>query len=99
MKQIRLLEGEGWLQVGSGAPFQVRYSIGVWTTPGGDVFGKGFISGNVDTIIRASSAPGTIPLELVEGRSIDVIVTERAVGTDWAEVYVSKPLPTPFSVS
>jgi hypothetical protein len=97
MKQIRLLEGNGWLHVGSAERSRVRYSIGVWSTPEGDVFGKGYISGPVDTIIRASSARGTIPLELAEGQSIDVIVTERAAGTDWAEIYVSKPLPAPPS--
>jgi hypothetical protein len=67
----------------------------VWSTPDGDVFGKGFISGPVEIIIRASSVRATIPLELAEGHSIDVIVTERHPGTDWAEIYVSKPLPAP----
>jgi hypothetical protein len=99
VKQIRLLEGKGWLRVGSAERSRVTYSIGVWSTPDGDVFGKGYISGPVETIIRASSVQGTMPLELAEGHSIDVIVTQRNVGADWAEIYVSKPLPmTPLSV-
>ena len=93
VKQIRLLEGKGWLRVGSAERSRVSYSIGVWSTPDGDVFGKGFIAGPVETIIRAASVRGTMPLEVAEGHSIDVILTDRNAGTDWAEIYVSKPLP------
>jgi hypothetical protein len=91
MKLISSMNGEGWLQVGSAAPKPVRYLIGVWRDPEGIVFGAGHISTAVETMCRAALQRGPIPLLLGDGRSINVIVTDRGAGNDWGEIYVVNP--------
>ena len=91
MKLISSMNGDGWLRVGTAAPTPARYVIGVWRDPNGIIFGRGHISGAVDTLCRAALQGGPIPLTLGNGRAITVIVTERGVGNDWGEIYVPDP--------
>src|SRR4051794_39162189 len=88
MKLISSINGDGWLRVGTAKPTPARYLIGIWRDPNGLVFGTGHISGAVDTMCRAALQGGLIPLELGDGRSIGVIVTDRGVGNDWGNIYV-----------
>src|SRR5262245_51064631 len=93
MKLIGSMNGDGWLQVGAAAPAPTRYVIGVWEDPTGIVFGRGHISGAVDTMCRAALQGGPIPLVLGNGQAIAVIVTDRGIGNDWGEIYVPDPVP------
>jgi len=77
MKQIRMMEGEGSFRLGAAKTYLARYAIGVWRAPDGAVFGRGYISGAVQTIFQAAFRRRPFSLTLAGGRPIKVIVTER----------------------
>jgi len=54
-------KARGELSVGTAAPTPARYVIGVWRDPNGIIFGRGHISGAVDTMCRAALQGGPIP--------------------------------------
>lgn len=91
MKLINSMNGDGWLRVGTAEPMPARYIIGVWQDPDGLVFGRGHICGTVETMCRAALQGRPIPLTLGDGRAIEVIVTDRGIGNDWGEIYISDP--------
>jgi hypothetical protein len=96
VKLIGSLKGTGWLQVGTEASNQARYNVGVWLDHDGVVYATGHVSGSIDTIYRADLLRGPIPLIMSDGHSVDVIVTDRGAGNDWAEIYVPHPSLSQF---
>ena len=93
MKLISSLAGDGWLKLGAAPATQTRYNIGVWSGPDDVVFGKGQISGAVDTLRRAMLCRRPIDLVLCCGNLIRVIVTDPGACDDCAEIYVPHPHP------
>jgi len=92
MQLITTLSGKGFIRLETGAPSQVQYRIDVWRDAAQVAFGRGRISGPVETIFRASLVKGAIPLALADNRVVEISITERGAGNDWAEIYVPDPL-------
>jgi hypothetical protein len=65
--------------------------VRVWLDHDGAVFARGHVSGSIGTIYRANLLGGPIPLVMSDGHSVDVIVTDRGAGNDWAKIYVPHP--------
>jgi hypothetical protein len=92
MDLLNTLAGEGWIGVDTPKSNRAQYAIGFWRDADGSVFGRGRISGEVETMFRASIAPPPLLLVVENGNSFNLTVTSRGAGNAWAEVYVSDPL-------
>jgi len=93
MNLVASLTGEGWLQVRTPGSRRTQYAIALWRGRDGRVFGNGRITGAVETIFYAAFSSDPVALVLEDGRSISLQIAERGAGNDWADVYVSDPLP------
>lgn len=91
MELIATFTGLGYLRLDAGVPSEVGYKIDVWHDAAGVTYGRGRITGAVDVIFRAALARGSIPLALADNRVVDITITARGAGNDWAEIYVQDP--------
>src|SRR5690349_10703994 len=80
MKMTSYAEGDGLLFLATGRQNSVHYSIGIWRTPDGEIFGKGYMSGAVEAMCAAACHSRPLPLRLHGGNAVDVLVTERGAG-------------------
>ena len=91
MQLVTSMFGTGWLQVGRPDASEAQFVIGIWREADGRLSGRGQIAGDVHTIRRAETAPGSVPLVLSDGRAVDVTISQRRAGNDWADIDILQP--------
>ena len=91
MHLVTLLFGTGWLEVGQPQTCETQFVIGVCRDANGTLVSGGRIAGDGGAIGRAGMAPGSVPLLLPDGRSVDVTISQHGVGKDRADIHVQQP--------
>ena len=93
MQLIDTWEGRGSVRLLQGDKIDIHYEIDLWRIADNAIVGRGYIEGDVETMLAVRRAQGPLTLSLVDGVSLNAMVVERGGGRAWTAIYVPRPIP------